>query len=263
LPEPGTEAIEDDGSMMWLNQLWRNRSTILLPVLTAALFTIHDRDQAIAEDQAITITSPVPGQVIQRIAFDPQNTANADPGQSAFGHARIEARGTLPAETPADTALQYRVVLKDGGQGRPIDWTPITSAALNLQDRAFHFPMIVPAGGWYRLELATTEDSAGPRAFGAVERFGIGEVFVIAGQSYATNTSEERLRISDPQERVSALNVANSTWAAAHDPQPTPDGSDGGSIWPALGNSLLKQFEVPIGFVNVAFGGTSSQQWMP
>ncbi len=251
------------GTMMWLNPLLRNRNTIRLSVLTAFFFTVNVCDQAIAEDQAITITSPTPGQVIQRIGFDPQNTANAEPGASAFGHARIEVQGTLPAEMPADATLQYRVVLKDGGQGRSTDWTPINSAALNLQDRAFRFFVIVPAGGWYRLELSTTEDSAGPRAFGAVERFGVGEVFVIAGQSYATNTNEERLRISDPQERISALDVSNSTWAAAHDPQPTPDGSDGGSIWPALGDSLLKEFQVPIGFANVAVGGTSSQQWMP
>ena len=251
------------GRMIWLNPLLRNRNTIRLFVLTAFFFTVNVCDQVIAEDQAITITSPTPGQVIQRIGFDPQNTANAEPGASAFGHARIEVQGTLPAEMPADATLQYRVVLKDGGQGRSMDWTPITSAALNRQDRAFHFSVIVPAGGWYRLELTTTENSAGPRAFGAVERFGVGEVFVIAGQSYATNTNEERLRISDPQARISALDVSNSTWAAAHDPQPTPDGSDGGSIWPALGDSLLKEFQVPIGFANVAVGGTSSQQWMP
>ncbi|MBC7968289.1 MAG: hypothetical protein H7Z17_20475 [Fuerstia sp.] len=251
------------GRMIWFSQLLRNRNTIVLSVLTAVFFTINVCDQASAEDQLITITSPTSGQVIQRIGFDPRNTANAEPGAAAFGQARIEVQGTLPAEMPADTALQYRVVLKDGGQGRPIDWTPITSAALNLQDRAFHFSVIVPAGGWYRLELTTTADSAGPRAVGVVEHFGVGEVFVIAGQSYATNTNEERLRISDPQERVSALNVANSTWAAAHDPQPTPDGSDGGSIWPAVGDSLLQEFHVPIGFANVAVGGTSSQQWLP
>lgn len=237
--------------------------TSLLPVLIAGLFTISVCIPAFAEDQPITITSPAHGQVVQRMGFDPQLAVNADPGTAAFGHAEIQVEGTLPAGIPADTALQYRVVLKAGGEGRSMDWTQISSAALNLQDGAFRFPVIVPAGGWYRLEMATPDNFAGPRAFGAAEHFGVGEVFVIAGQSYATNTNEERLRIRDPQERVSALNVANSTWAAAHDPQPAPDGSDGGSIWPALGDSLLQKFHVPIGFANVAVGGTSSQQWMP
>ncbi len=106
------------GTTMWLNPLLRNRTTIRLSVMTAFFLTVNVCDQVIAEDQAITITSPTPGQVIQRIGFDPQNTANAEPGASAFGHARIEVQGTLPAEMPADTALQYRVVLKDGGHRR-------------------------------------------------------------------------------------------------------------------------------------------------
>ncbi len=250
------------GRITWLNQFLRNMHTILLSLLTAVVATSVG-DHANAEEKPITITSPAPFQVIQRVGFDPKSMASAEPGRAAFGYAQIKVQGTLPAGTPATATLQYRVALMVGESGKPIDWTLITSAALNLQDGAFHFPIIVPAGGWYRLELATTEDTAAHRSFGAVEPFGVGEVFVIAGQSYATNTNEERLRISDPQQRVSALNVANSAWATAHDPQPAPDGSDGGSIWPALGDSLLQQFQVPIGFSNVAVGGTSSQQWMP
>jgi hypothetical protein len=49
----------------------------------------------------------------------------------------------------------------------------------------------------------------------------------------------------------------------AHDPQPAPDNSDGGSIWPAFGDALLPGARVPIGLVNVAVGGTASQEWMP
>ena len=248
--------------MKWLSRSSENRYSILLGVLTA-LVTTNYCDLASAEDRPITIMSPVSWQVFQRVGFDPKNTANAGTDNSAFGYAQVEVEGRLPAEIPATVTLQYRVVLTDNGHVNPSAWSSITAAASNLQDGVFHFPAVVPAGGWYRLELATLEDCEGHRACGVVEPFGVGEVFVIAGQSYATNTNEERLRISDPQGRVSALNVANSTWGTAHDPQPTPDGSDGGSIWPALGDSLLREFHVPIGFANVAVGGTSSQQWMP
>lgn len=45
-------------------------------------------------------------------------------------------------------------------------------------------------------------------------------------------------------------------------PQPVFDGSDG-SIWPPLGHALAQELNVPIGFANVAIGGTSSEQWLP
>ena len=218
---------------------------------------------ASAEDQRITITQPVAWQVIQRVGFDPKSAVNAEPGSPAFGCATIEVHAALPDDAPQDLKLQYRVLLMNGGQGRSLDWTSIWPAAISRPNNTIRFPVIVPAGGWYRLELSTPEDFAGQRAVGVAEPFGVGEVFVVAGQSYATNTNEERLRVNDVHGRVSAFNISNSSWATAHDPQPAPDGSDGGSIWPALGDSLLQQFHVPIGFANVAVGGTSSQEWMP
>ena len=100
-------------------------------------------------------------------------------------------------------------------------------------------------------------------ASGAVEPIGVGEVFVVAGQSYATNCNDERFKVADPLVRVVAFDSAKETWGVANDPQPAPDGSDGGSIWPPLGDALLKELGVPIGFANVGVGATSSVQWMP
>ena len=58
--------------------------------------------------------------------------------------------------------------------------------------------------------------------------------------------------------------TCNTYWSRlANDPQPVLDRSDGGSIWPAVGDSLVSILQVPIGFANVAVGGTSSTQWSP
>lgn len=263
MPEPeNCNGAAMTGGRLRLEQFLSNSITYVFWILSAGLAASIDNG-SVAGDHLITITSPTPWQVIQRVGFDPSNAVNAEPGSSAFGQARIEVRGILPDDMPATATLQYRLILTDDGQGTSIDWTPVSPSALDLQEHAFRFPVIVAAGGWYRLELATSDEAVEYRASGVVEPFGVGEVFVVAGQSYATNTNEERLRVSDPRGRVSALNAARATWATAHDPQPTPDGSDGGSIWPALGDSLLLHFQVPIGFANVAVGGTSSQQWMP
>lgn len=120
----------------------------------------------------------------------------------------------------------------------------------------------VPAGGWYRLEVRVAP-ADGEALEASLEPFGVGEVFLVAGQSYATNTSDERLAIADRGRRVAALDVASGAWRVADDPQPVPDSSDGGSPWPPAGDALVQRLDVPIGLVNVAWGGTSSAQWQP
>lgn len=228
------------------------------------LLALNSGDLAAADDDLnVVITSPQPYQVIQRVGFDAAVSVHAEPGSPAFGSAQIEISGSLPETTPAHNALEYRAVLIEGGAGRSTDWIRLTSGLGSMNNRDFRVTVTIPAGGWYRLELRSTRDFSGPFGIGAVEPIGVGEVFLVAGQSYATNTNEERLRVSDPQGRVVAFDVAKNSWAIANDPQPAPDGSDGGSIWPALGDSLLNEFHVPIAFANVAVGGTSSAQWLP
>ena len=45
---------------------------------------------------------------------------------------------------------------------------------------------------------------------------------------------------------MAALDVAAGSWRIADDPQPVPDASDGGSIWPATGDRLVKALDVPV-----------------
>lgn len=113
----------------------------------------------------------------------------------------------------------------------------------------------VPAGGWYALELAAADDA--PSVL-RIERFGVGEVFVIAGQSNSTNYGEERTPSED--DRVSAFDGA--TWSLARDPMPgVQDRSTGGSPWPHFGARLAKALELPVGLASTGFGGTSIRAW--
>jgi acyl-CoA thioesterase-1 len=219
--------------------------------------------RAAADEVALKIDHPLPYEVIQRIGFDPANAANALSGAAAFGSAEVEVSGSFPDEIGMPNELEYRVVLSDGGEGRATDWSAAFLRSHGLSAPQFRFTITVPAGGWYRLELRSANSSNGRQAIGSVEPFGVGEVFLVAGQSYATNTNDERLKVTDSTARVAAFDSAQSTWAIANDPQPAPDGSDGGSIWPPLGDSLRAALRVPVGFANVAVGGTSSEQWMP
>ena len=199
-----------------------------------------------AADQ-LTLTSPLPHQVIQR--------TGVAPGE---GQADVAIAGELPVNAGVFT-WSYRVVPAGGKVDANTGWQPATVVR---NGQSFHGSVKLDAGGWYRLELRGENDDKFV-AQAAVEPIGVGEVFVIAGQSYATNTNEERHNVQDRQRRVVAYDARTKTWRVAYDPQPTPDGSDGGSIWPPLGDALAAQLQVPIGFANVAWGGTSSQQWMP
>lgn len=143
------------------------------------------------------------------------------------------------------------------------DATPSTTAETQTPARDQHIGQItVKAGGWYQLELRYRRDDE-ILAEGQLSPFGVGEVFLVAGQSYATNCNDEVFRVQDPKKRVAAWNHHNGQWQVADDPQPAGDGSDGGSIWPVFGDLMTSVTDVPTGLVNVAVGATSTEQWKP
>ena len=65
----------------------------------------------------------------------------------------------------------------------PEQWNelPVTAGT-----HAFSVKVTVPAGGWYRLELQAYSGSIG-LSQAQVAHVGMGEVFVVAGQSNSTN----------------------------------------------------------------------------
>ena len=203
--------------------------------------------------EPLALTQPKPHQVLQRIGVAPGK-----------GYADVKISGTLPAEASQAT-WEYRIVVLADQSQQPAKTDTVsewTSVVPTITGETFQATARVPAGGWYRLECRCQVDD-NVLATGAVEPIGVGEVFVVAGQSYATNCNDERLTVADLQQRVVAFDSAKQSWAVANDPQPVFDGSDGGSIWPPLGDALAKELDVPIGFANVAIGGSASAQWLP
>jgi hypothetical protein len=200
----------------------------------------------------LVILAPTPRQVTQR-------------GSAV----RMELSGS--GLLAAGSRTEYRLLTANLGSAPP---APMPAAASAWKPLALepHDPAVpdraratveLPAGGWYRLEVRLHTAAGDPPTTAAVEPFGVGDVFLIAGQSYATNTNDERLTVMDGRQRVAALDVETGRWQLANDPQPAPDRSDGGSIWPAVGDRLAAALDVPIGFVNVAVGGTSTRKWAP
>jgi acyl-CoA thioesterase-1 len=211
-----------------------------------------------AQNGSIEFRSPQPWQVFQRVGFDPDQ-AKSESNERARGAAEVALVGTF-VNLPPTTELEYKLKHSDGRANAEGPWKSLT---MRVVRQNFDASVVVPAGGWYHLEVRIRNaDSSDAQVF-QTAKFGVGEVFVVAGQSYATNTNDERLKVADAEHRVVSLDTTTGAWREAHDPQPTPDGSDGGSIWPATGDLLVEALQVPVGFVNVAWGGTSSAQWLP
>ena len=179
---------------------------------------------AVADE--LRILAPRSHEVIQRVGFQP---GQAPGGSFAPGQADVAIEVDVPVPIDRATAVA-RVVPIEGppAVAEPVwtrvDLVPGAKAGLHVGR------LLVPARGWFRLEVRIVRADGSPPLTASVEPVGVGEVFLIAGQSY---------------------------------PQPAPDGSDGGSIWPAVGDELAARLGVPIGFANVAWGGTSSAQWQP
>jgi len=210
----------------------------------------------IAADVAkITLTSPQPYEVVQREGFEAATSHEHNVHGATLGFADIQVVGTLPDNVTG--GLEFRIVTLKNAYGSASDWLRLD---VTMNGQSFQGPVEINAGGWYRLEIRCVNDDK-TAAEGAVEPIGVGEIFVIAGQSYASGANDELLKVTEPQGRVSAYDWKAKKWQPANDPQ--PHSSDGGTIWPALGDLLVPMLRVPVGFVNVAVGGTSTKQWMP
>lgn len=150
------------------------------------------------------------------------------------------------------------------GQGTPTNWTAV--ATVN-PDHSFR-GTLAALGGWYRLELRAIAAGA-ILADTLVNRVGVGEVFLIAGQSNAQGGIEKNVPPA-LDDRVSCVDLFQYN---AIDAQAFPflfsHVSAGASIgpsnspylWGILGDSLTRRLNVPILFLGAAQGGSNSTEW--
>jgi hypothetical protein len=130
---------------------------------------------------------------------------------------------------------------------------------IDPQSHEFQGEIPVAAGGWYVMEVRLSRHGQ-TVAQQTIPHIGVGEVFVVAGQSNATNYGEVRQQTHSGM--VAALGPAG--WQLANDPQPAvQDTSTKGSFIPPFGDALHEKCHVPIGVVAVGHGSTSVRQWLP
>jgi hypothetical protein len=220
----------------------------LLHLLVFGLLTISTRTWSQSSGPTIKITYPASRAIFQR---ENDNTST------------IYLSGSL--YQPVDS-VQARVQAEENGQGLNTDWVTIQR---NPQGGIFQGALRAK-GGWYRLEV---QGFVGGTVIGndVVRKVGIGEVFIITGQSNAQGFQNFGA-VGAVDDRVNCVAYDNSTANSLADP-PAPTfqqltansliGPRGQSAWcwGVLGDLLVKQFNVPVLFINTAWAGTSIQNW--
>ncbi|MEI6235247.1 MAG: sialate O-acetylesterase [Planctomycetota bacterium] len=143
---------------------------------------------------------------------------------------------------------------KLGTEAKPGDWNKLDAT---IQDGAFNTKLEAPAGGWYRLDLrASTDGNIIAESF--VEHVGIGDIFVVTGQSNSANHGAEKQTTKSG--RVATF--TGKIWQLANDPQPGASGGNG-SFMPPFGDEMVKRLDIPIGFIACGIGATSVREWLP
>ncbi len=186
----------------------------------------------------LAVTAPLDYQVFQR-------------------YSRLRGQASLKGQVrvPCDK-LEVRVTGTPLEGKLPGKWEEVP---LDGPARTFDMTLPLPAGGWYKLELRALKGQK-TVAENVVDHVGIGEVFVIAGQSNSTNCGEERQK----QQSGKVATFGGSGWRLADDPQPgVHDRTGGGSPWPAFGDALVAKLRVPVGIASTGHSGSSVRQWQP
>jgi hypothetical protein len=130
---------------------------------------------------------------------------------------------------------------------------------LSKASGAFHGSLPTIPGGFYRLQVRLLRAHA-QIGETTVPHVGVGEVFVISGQSNSTNYGEVRQTTGTGM--VAAF--SGDSWQLASDPEPgVQDNSTKGSFIPVFGDALYRKYHVPIGVAAVGHGSTSVRQWLP
>ncbi|MBA4849693.1 sialate O-acetylesterase [Emticicia sp. BO119] len=159
--------------------------------------------------------------------------------------------------------IDARLVSIKGGS--TVDWIPIS---VNPNFGSFSGG-IYAVGGWYRLEVRAIRDNNVIHSV-FIEKVGLGEVFLIAGQSNAQGY-EGRGNPPALDDRVNVITNFYSYGQITEVPFPVIGHLDeniklaplgnGSWCWGKLGDLLAAKLDVPIMFFNAAFEALGIEEW--
>lgn len=202
----------------------------------------------------LVITNPVPNQVMQR---DSSGTASIS--LTAYAHypySRIDA-SLIPIEGNTNARQDQQFDTKQLTQG-------------------FLYTAFSASTGWYRLKLTGTTAN-GINDSAVVDRVGVGEVFLVAGNSNAMGLPG--LGAKDASLNVISYNALNKTLnnenitVAPNGPMPAPrfeplknssnvfPNGETSWYWGELGDLLFQRWKTPVLFFNTAWAAANAENY--
>ncbi|SDG39522.1 Por secretion system C-terminal sorting domain-containing protein [Dyadobacter soli] len=181
------------------------------------------------------------------------------------GQREVQVNGTftVPVEK-----IEVRAVPVLQGQGVETPWQTLQIAP----EGGIFSGTITLIGGWYSLEVRGISDG---KVVGrdVLARFGVGEVFIIAGQSNAQGLRDYPGPSAMDDRVLYVSNYSNDTVDRLTDPTPPEFKKISNNLnviaprglsawcWGLLGDQLVSKLNVPVLFINTAWEGTSIENW--
>lgn len=179
----------------------------------------------------LTVDTPEDWQVLQR--------------DTTTGLRTVQIEGS--ATQSWDTIRAKLEVRSEKNWGTAVPWTEIDSHANGPGAFSGQLEDVEP--GWYTL---TIEAVSGTTVARSTVDLRVGNMLLGFGQSLFANSTPTP---TVAEEWISCFSLANG-WARGSDPQPDST-QTGGSLWPALAALLAEEYQMPIGFADVARGGVA------
>ena len=225
----------------------------------------------------VVVPSKLPIVIVDS-AGEQQASAEMGAGTDGSGSAMPDTTdnkrgaGEQQAGAVADTPVTVlaRVVYEDTG-GAAMDWQTCEKGAGNDWSVVLRG---VPAGGLYRIETCMEydgEDGLSVTRGDMVHHIGVGDVFLIAGQSNAAGRGKGA--VADPPEPGVHMLRPSGCWDMAVHPLTEGTGAvfmggfenrnPGHSPWIRFAKTMRGRLGYPIGLVNAAYGGAPLSWWNP
>ena len=192
------------------------RSQLFAALLVTSLGLMSSPTNAVAADGP-AILLPKPLQVIQRQGFPAGINTALSEYPLGYADVRVVVSG-VPAV--AGEAWEAAIQPASAADVKQPELTGVKFHPAVAVDRTADGATVtvrLPAGGWHAL---TVMQRAGDQMLAtlSVTPIAIGEVFLVAGQSYSTNCNDEQLVVSDPAKRVSAWKPSGRRLAGGERP---------------------------------------------
>lgn len=191
--------------------------------------------------------------------------------QQQDGWAVIEVSGIWKYEAKKSDCIDVFACVRREDSGEPIIWW----TRCFVEEKKWSVSLKIPAGGLYQLETCMTINSDGWNEWAIrgdiVSHFGVGDIFVIAGQSNSAGYGKDF--IYDPCQLGIHILKNDKKWhlaqhplqdsTGADSPVNMDEGSTGHSLYLSFAKYLSRELHYPIGLVQTARGGSSLREWSP